>query len=69
LSPKIENLSEDLKLAIHQVVARAFDKIEEDTGGEIVVEDLTVKGFSISVSVTLRPREPGEPKRVKEAEK
>lgn len=54
-----------IKAAIHRVMASTFDRIEEATGREILVEDLTVTDYSISVAVTLKAREPEE----KEAEK
>ena len=47
----------ELRQAIHDVLARVFDRITEETGGLIVVEDLKVNTYAVDVSVTMKPRE------------
>jgi len=51
------DVESEVREALHDIFARFFEKIAEATGGVIEVEDLTVGTFSISISVTLKPRE------------
>lgn len=48
-------LDDQIKDALHGIIAKAFDKIEEKT--DIQVEDLTIDTFAVSVSVTIKPKE------------
>jgi len=48
------DLELELKEAVHVIMARYFDEIEEAAKGAFQVEDLTVKSVTISVSVTLK---------------
>jgi len=68
MKASLGNADARIRQALHVVFAEIFDEISEATSGEIVVEDLTIRGYTVDVSVTLRPRGSPEEEFTQEAE-
>ena len=57
------NVDEKIREALHDVFAEIFTQFSRATDGLIVIHDLKIDTYSVSVSVTMKPREeePEEP--------
>ena len=53
-------LDDEIREAVHAVIARTFERISKEAGGLISVEDIKVENCTVSVSVTLKTRHPFE---------